>query len=476
MDFFKNYLIERTNFYVEGSDKKVPLLKCLGIVIRLCIIPMLLSFSLPFSAQALLAMTTGTIQGSAPYFTFDGGVTKVTNADGLLWIKLSNGKLYNKANNVSSSNNPITLPVVGQSMADVKMLIPTTTDNLDINTLVGTGYDYWRDDNGDGQGADGITATGTLTIRIYNVDNVLVNRSDKLEPCGAPYRVVLSSTSGSLKTQYGNPNATNFSAATVTYYIKPIIEKPQVCFAQPNLEYTKYNGVSLNGPASQWNEKKGFILQDINNPSINFPTMGAKNFYFNLSLAGVSAKNISYESTPTTSGLTLSITGSDNVAKVQLKGPGVAATVAEASTVVPTTFTLYADKNKQNKLYSFTLKNWLIANPNDGGGFKADYCSKYGSSYRIPSINDLTNSRDRPGNGRLPSYERHIGGGFIAEWGNIVSNYYQNTDFTKILDSSALWTSEIADNNEYYIVTPDLGRVASNNTNMTGFKYACITP
>ncbi|MCX8583467.1 hypothetical protein, partial [Gilliamella sp. B3372] len=70
--------------------------------------------------------TRNVIQGTAPYLTFDGGRTRVVDANGLLGITLSDGTQYMPSTNLSYIT-PISLPVAGQSFADISMLVPTNT-------------------------------------------------------------------------------------------------------------------------------------------------------------------------------------------------------------------------------------------------------------------------------------------------------------------------------------------------------------
>jgi len=105
--------------------------------------------SISFSNYALTTKTVNIIQGSAPYFTFDGGRTQTTNTDGLLRISLSNGDIYTPTT-TNSRDNPIILPVAGQSFADIGMLVPTNTDSIELSSLIGPPNNYWGDDDGDG--------------------------------------------------------------------------------------------------------------------------------------------------------------------------------------------------------------------------------------------------------------------------------------------------------------------------------------
>ncbi|MDF7666804.1 hypothetical protein PT273_02915 [Orbaceae bacterium ESL0727] len=111
------------------------------------------------------------------------------------------------------------------------------------------------------------------------------------------------------------------------------------------------------------------------------------------------------------------------------------ATPAEVATAVPTTFTLYATVNgTRTKIYSFKLSKWFIVNPyapwnsiNTTNGYDVNYCSRYGTGYRIPHIAELTNANGNftSWTGSLGSqgtiyYTRQIGGGLFAEWGGYV--------------------------------------------------------
>jgi len=127
--------------------------------------------SISFSNHALTSKTAYVIHGSAPYLTFDGGRTRVTDTDGLLAISLSNGKQYTPSYSNSSITKPIELPIAGQTFADIGMLVPPNTDSIALSSLIGPPYNYWGDDDGDGQGINGITATGSLSLSIVDRDN-----------------------------------------------------------------------------------------------------------------------------------------------------------------------------------------------------------------------------------------------------------------------------------------------------------------
>ncbi len=199
---------------------------------------LLLAFGLiaPYTCHALTSKTSNIINGNAPFLTFDGGRTRVTNTEGLLGISLSNGDKFTPTRNNSSFESPITLPEPDQSFADIGMLIPTDKNLIELNSLIASPYNYWGDDDGDGQGVNGITATGSLRLSIVDKNNQAVSRNEVLSICKAPYKLTLSNTNGTLKTSYGVPNESRFSASNVTYYINPKATSV-ICFAKPSLTY-----------------------------------------------------------------------------------------------------------------------------------------------------------------------------------------------------------------------------------------------
>ncbi|MCX8597057.1 hypothetical protein, partial [Gilliamella sp. B3493] len=201
-----------------------------------------------YSSHALTSQTTkNQIHGSAPYLTYDGGLTRAVDTDGLLSITLSNGVQYTPSTNTSSSSEPIVLPVAGQSLARVNMFVPVNTNSVTLTRLVDT-YKYWGDNDGDTD----VTATGNLSLSVTDKYNQTVSRHAVLGHCGAPYRLKLTSTNGTLSTSYGVPRSRSFNASSVTYYVTPNPDtKPEVCFAKPVL--IADNLEENAGPASIWN-------------------------------------------------------------------------------------------------------------------------------------------------------------------------------------------------------------------------------
>ncbi|OCL22114.1 hypothetical protein A9G07_08420 [Gilliamella sp. wkB72] len=412
-----------------------------------------MAFFLPFSSHALTSQTTrNAIQGSAPYLTFDGGRTRVVDANGLLGITLSDGTQYMPSTNLSYMT-PISLPVAGQSFADISMLVPTNTNSVDLSTLIGPPNNYWGDDDGDSD----VTATGSLSLSIVDKSGQTVSRSTVPEICKAPYRVTLSSTNGTLSTRYGVPNHSDFRASYVTYYVNPKAS-PVVCLATPSVSWGSDN---YAGPASMWVPGNGFIPQSTD-PSLygqNFPTTGANGLYFDLLISGVS-QPLSWS--PVSHGgitVTMSRPTATSV-HVTLTGPYATQSQKDSSSPIPIskptlpqTFELVGrDTNGAPVVkYGFTLKQWFV----NRGSVQKNYsntlswCNSLG--YRLPKVKDLTNASCPPGSyydsrcrgsvGATPSspynlYTRHIGSGFFSEWGAM--DYYSGAGF----NSGWHWTSE----------------------------------
>ena len=470
--FFHSGLLIDENLRSRSRLLRLPLLRSpfgsirssLGSkLFRLIFLP--LSFLLiPFySSYALTSKTLNQIHGNAPYLTFDGGYTRVTSTDGLLGITLSDGTKYTPSTN-SSSTTPISLPVAGQSFADIGMLVPTDTNSVALSSLIGPPYNYWGDDDGD----SGVSATGTLSLSIVDKNNQAVSRNSVLTTCNSPYKVTLSSTDGTLSTRYGVPNRSTFNASRVTYYVNPKAA-PVVCFVKPST-YTYYT--RQNGPASMWAPNKGFLTQKTD-PSLysqNFPTTGANELYFDLDLTG-SSQPLSWSSV-SQGGITVTMSNSTATSvRVTLIGPY--ATPSQHSSdnpgristpSLPQTFELVGRDNNGNPVvkYGFTLKQWFV---HRGVAYKGysdtlSWCNRIG--YRVPRVKDLTNASCPPGSyndsscrgsvGAIPSSPdnysmRHISSGFFTEWGRMED--YSGADFKGDL----YWTSDPTGSNQFYVST-----------------------
>ncbi|OTQ34272.1 hypothetical protein B6C97_11320 [Gilliamella apis] len=419
--------------------------------------------SISFANYALTTTTTNIIYGSAPYLTFDGGRTRVTNTEALLGISLSDGRTFTPTTNNSSSTNPIELPVEGQSFADIGMLVPTDTDSIALSSLIGTPYNYWGDDDGDGQGVNGVTATGSLYLSIADKDNNPVARNEVLTICKAPYKLTLSNDEGTLKTRYGVPNESRFTEGNATYYINP--KETQICFAKPMLHLAFYGAPysDLFTPGILEDRNKGFITQSFTPSSYgsNFPTTGAHNLYFDLKIFGTN--QVLSWAPVSHGGITATMTNSTSTSvRVTLTGPVATESQQQSENPgridkpsLPQVFELVGRDSSGNAVvkYGFELKQWFVHRGLDSRGdyghnyySASSWCNKIGG-YRMAKVKDLTNASCQGVNSNTSfcqnygneivaatpsspqnSYKLYIGAGFMSEWSNVA--FYTGFDLT----------------------------------------------
>jgi hypothetical protein len=431
-----------------------------------------------FSSQALTSQTTrNVIHGSAPYLTFDGGHTHAANVDELLAITLPSGTRITPSTNTSSAINPIQLQYPNKSFTDIGMYMPLNASSVALSTLIGPPHNYWRDDDGDGLDSGGVTATGSLTLSIVDKYDNAVSRRDTLDICKAPYRITLRSTGGTLSTGYGVPKSRNFSASTATYYINPNVSQA-VCFVKPILRFGSNNepnlsGFNFAGPSNIWNPDKGFLIQstDPAHYDRNFPTTGAHNLYFDLTIEGVNANELSWPPV-THSGITAKMTpdSSGTSVRVKLGGPVATSKQWHSSSPgniprpsLPATFELVGrDSNGRAVIkYGFSLKQWFVNRGTDRRYSSPDalsWCNSIG--YSIPRVRDLTNAQCTGAGsgywcqgsvGATPTssgnhYMRYIDAGFFSEWGNMI-HYIAGANFSPL----NYWTSDATDSNQFLV-------------------------
>ncbi|OTQ57964.1 hypothetical protein [Gilliamella apis] len=434
--------------------------------------------SISFANYALTTKTTNIIYGSAPYLTFDGGRTRVTNTEALLGISLSDGRRFTPTTN-NSSDNPIVLPASGQSFADIGMLVPTNTNSIALSSLIGTPYNYWGDDDGDGQGVNGVTATGSLNLSIVDNFNNPVTRNEVLTICKAPYKLTLSSDSGTLKTRYGVPNESRFTAGNATYYINPKETTPKICSAQPLYDRWLIDSIpafpAFDTPS--YDKVWGYFTRSVTPSSydLNFPTTGMDRVYFDLYIGG-NNQDLYWEPV-THSGITASMYNSTKTSvEVSLTGPrGTGRSCDLGQSIdrpsLPQVFELVGRDSSGNAVvkYGFVLKKWFVKYCYSRREYETtlSLCSSIG--YRVPQVKDLTNASiadcgTYPCAGFEPAEplspdnnaRRHIGAGFFAEWGNMI-------DFIDSFDVLA-WTANNYTNRDTgvsypFIVDPYDGRI-----------------
>jgi hypothetical protein len=391
-----------------------------------------------FNSEALTARTTNVINGHAPYLTFDGGATKATDVNDLLWIALPDGTKITPNTNPSSYGNPIELQVPNISFSDINMLVPVDSNAVSLNTLIGPPNNYWKDDDGD----DNATATGQLTLSIRDNEGHIVTRSETLNICKSPYTLTLHSSGGTLRTRYGIPSSSTFNSGSAIYYfkLKPV---PTVCFARPNLNFGTYShDAKYRGPSNIWSPNYGFLVQstDPAHYDKNFPTTGANNLFFDLMITGVDARSLSWPDIIThPSGITVEIRAtSTSMVRVKLVGPHANRTQIDSNTPsrvarpnLSSPFKIVGQNSSGDEVitYGFKLNSWFVNRGHRAYQFVSEqrnWCHSIG--YITAYVSDLTNAVPPSGWVRVSSgmphssgnhYMRHIGAGLLAEWGNM---------------------------------------------------------
>lgn len=423
--------------------------------------------------------TTNTIQGSAPYISFDGGKTRSFYTDNLLSITLPDERKFTKATNTSSKQAPIQLNGESISAKDFKTLIPENQTSVSLTEVFATNG-FWFDQDGDGD----ITATGDLMLSIQDANGKSVALDNELTDCYAPYSFTLNHMNGTLSTKYGQPNTVAFDANSTTYYFSP---PNGACTysAEPNLSVNdskgnSWGGTDYSGPENQWDDAKGFKRQSLTHPELNFPTMGENGLFFYLNLFDSSAPDMSFDKIPADSAINLTITGNGSKAKIQLTGPTSSADAAQAAkAAVATTFILYKDKAKTNKIYAFTIQKWFIVQAENTSMLfdqAKQYCDNLG--YQIPTLLQLTNANYNtiwtgglPGLGR--HYQRRIDGGLFSQWGETNNYYYPESHF---ISGAVYWSANSFQEGgkTYYLqVHSNIGMIDYWTDKA---KVACISP
>ena len=434
----------------------------------------------------------------------------------LHWISLSDGRKFD-GNSNNSDFTPIVLPVAGQSFEDIDMVVPKNADSIELSSLIGEPYNYWVDDDGDGQGNDGITATGSIKLSIVDRTGQPVARNEVLDICKAPYKLTLSNTDITLKTRYGIPNERFIRAYVgVTFYINPKVEsQQQICVAKPNMRFgeaTQPNYEHYVGPASMWNPNMGFLTQSFTPSSydLNFPTTGANNLSFDLDIGGIlhipPVNGIEWE-VITSGDIKATITRSSKSrtsATVTLTGPAITDNSQKDTNnpspigipSLPQAFEIVGKIKEYGRetgvvvKYGFVLKQWFVNRQKRFYTYRdtSTWCTKVG--YRMPTVKDLTNASckgEGVGNpyycegsvGATPSapnnyYTRHIGAGFFSEWGKMQD--YSGGDFHggRNYDDAYYWTSDRSPHNAFFVVNSNTGAIS---VNMYSERYGvCVYP
>ncbi|OCG21564.1 hypothetical protein A9G11_08255 [Gilliamella sp. wkB108] len=423
--------------------------------------------------NALTAITAREVIGSLPYITFDEGQTKVTKLSSLLVMRNPDGRTFIPENDVTilfpnsivdSSNprNPIEVPA-GTRWQDIGTFVPLSSGNdynsmIDLNSVLG--YN-WQDPDGD----NNFKATGTISLFWQDssgadISNFVKMHQDwQLDPCDSPYRLTIAVTNSDFSTQYGIPREVKGNVGSShTYYLRPKITTPYVCYARPpdvSNDSTSGSGLpDLNGSA--WVAGKGFKPQDIYYPPKNFPTIGGEGLFFDLIIAGLTAQQVleGYDNgilsgvnfednnppkdgrenlntrTVGDDGLIHTVGTSNLMAKLSIApnqdintGNKLRITISSNTGVVTLPIitrgsAFYIDYKATNtRLYSFKIKKWFfVADRICEDLYKKPlyiYAPMTYTYYHEPAISDLTNANGFTWNGGIPgrninNYRREI--------------------------------------------------------------------
>lgn len=394
--------------------------------------------------NALSAVTAREVIGSLPYITFDEGQTKITKLSSLLVMRNPDGRTFVPENDVTilfpnsivdSSNprNPIEVPA-GTRWQDIGTFVPLGSGNgynsvIDLNSVLGL-YHRWQDPDGD----NNFYATGIISLFWHDssgadISNFVKTHQDwQLDPCNSPYRLTLNVTYSSISTQYGIPRSGGIDGSSHTYYIRPKITTPYVCFARPpNITNDSTSGSGYPDlDSSQWVAGQGFKPQDIYYPPKNFPTLAADNLSFDLVIAGLTAQQVidGYSDgivpvagfddgrpkqgelvcriSPTcgddrkveTIYIKLSIAPNQDVntgnkLRLTFFGPNFNHIAFPTRLELPTFYIDY--KATGTRLYSFSIYRWFILVPR-GQNKTCTQFSKKGLNWAIPEISFFTNA------------------------------------------------------------------------------------
>lgn len=307
------------------------------------------------SAHALNASTANVIHGSAPYLSFDNW-NRAYTTEPLLWMRFSNGAVYQPYNDYSNMANPIVLPDSILKVGDVQTIIPAYNyPSISLSNIIASN-NYFNDFDGDGE----VNSTGSLTVTwrdVYNndiTDWVKHNQDAYFSSVNGPYQITISSTNGYLWTRYGLPQAgevSNFQGASHTYYILPV-SRARALRAQ---------GLNMGMPYD--------VSPDTTE---NFPTTGGDGLAYHLYLRDISPEEVIAINGATVhavegEGVYLTLSADRNKLEITLHGPIIVKSKKhkvkprlEGGNFSPSTFVLYADRSHSKVLYQFELKDWFL--------------------------------------------------------------------------------------------------------------------
>lgn len=454
-----------------------------------------------FNSYAVLtAVTVKTIKGSAPAFSSD-----VNMNDFPFFAIKYNDKSHAQASalweSVYEQNPDIIIGELTPSAlynSDLPNMTPVITQNITQTEFM--------DVDGDGirESLPSIVelTSGSVSLNWYNINKTpaepLTTEQMNTSLCALSVNGITPSlvVSGGIKlySEYGDPNVQaypdaelNLSTPSKSFVFSwPI---PEVCSAYPLSDVIQSDIPAYN---SQWQDGLGFFKQSDTDASKNFPTVGADGLYFDLFVIGVDPSKVEWQVQPSSnaSGVTVSTDKqSTGYPRVTLTGP---VNTNKGSTVINnaskftsgTTFAVngYIDGSSTPSLsYKFKLDKWFIyyyysriansgVNKNDANKF----CNT--DNYRMANLDDASNAN------KLNNYtlqntgtlypsgtnaaKRVIGGGLIAEWGDIKSFAGGTSFWTNSLDNNS--------NSTYLGVGMNNGGTTSSGTGSTKWGSLCV--
>ncbi|NUE95601.1 hypothetical protein GYW75_04255 [Gilliamella sp. ESL0232] len=282
-------------------------------------------------------------------------------------------------------------------------------------------------------------------------------------------------------------------------------------YVRPVLCNSNKNDGKCAGPADIWNPDKGFLVQSINpeSYSLNFPTTGAHNLYFDLLITG-DIEELTWEPV-TLGGITATVTNvvakdwwipkedrGQVVARVKLTGPEARNqwdnphpnTIAKPR--LPQTFELVGRDiyGVEVVKYGFVLRQWFVSRGENLSHYSDQLAWCNGLGYRMPRVRDLTNAKCGVDSNDFPCinnidgatplsrgnwFMRYIGAGFFTEWGSMDGYADADTDFVHL----DFWTSEAAGSNQFYVGSYGYVDNLSPSPNLAGTYYSgalCSAP
>lgn len=446
-----------------------------SLIIKITIL--CLSFGLSINnVNALSVSTAKVIQGTPPYLSLDGGLTKELTMESLLWLKIANDRVINAKEDHSTQTQPIIVP---QSVTfnNLQTIVPLPSagnrfyPKVPFNNIINSSSTILVDEDDDSD----LHAIGDIRLQWLDRHNnditkkIGENSIQELDPCQAPYSLIMTTGQDiSLRSQYGFPKVTNLSSVSHTYYVSPQIIKPYVCYATL-IDYKSRNSMYTG---KGFIDEVGFEVGDINNPSSNFPTVAVDGYFFYLVLAGITPEQVVAANGTTVMaesgrGVSLSLSAEKEipgpydspskrkltVLKILFNGPNVNSANKHFS---PSLFKIYADKSHNQLLYSFKIERWYIQKPQTetmNYSEAVQYCNSI-SGYRLPAPYDYSNGTNKRLGwvGGLPEdsswFHRQLSyrsgdrwvGGLYNEWGN------QDKRPSAVAQPFGYWTSFIINN------------------------------